>query len=77
MAYAAVKTAVGLAGALPTFYKSFEGLLLGENKSSLFNAATAAENYMSKFTTSSTSEAGQGSLFNYEQIQFMLPKIIT
>lgn len=66
--YAGVRAAIGLSSVMPTFYKSFEGLLLGENQSSATGFATAAEGYMAKYSASSVSDAAQGSFFNYEQM---------
>lgn len=73
--YAGVRTAIGLASVLPTFYKSFEGILIGDNKSSLTDLATSAEGYMAKFAASSTSDEAQGSMFNYEQVTQMVSDI--
>ena len=38
--YGGVRAAVGLASALPTFYKAIEGLLLGDEETSLTKSAT-------------------------------------
>ncbi len=75
--YGAVKAAIGLSSALPTLYKSLEGIILGEETSKLNHVATAAENYMAKFAATSTSDEAQGSLFNYEQISTMVADIFS
>lgn len=75
LAYGGVKAAIGLSSALPTFYKSIEGLILGDDTSKLHNLATAAEGYMSKFSVGSVSDEAQDSLFNYEQIATMVSDI--
>lgn len=75
--YAGVKAALSLAAVMPTFYKSFEGLLLGENTTSATHVATAAEGYMSKFTAKSTSDYAQGSFFNYEQMSSLVASIFS
>jgi hypothetical protein len=46
---------------MPTFYKAFEGLLLGDKETSGTRMATAAENYMAKFTAKSKSDQGSSS----------------
>lgn len=75
--YAGVKAALGLASVMPTFYKSFEGILLGEHESAANKLATAAEGYISKFTTQSFSDEAQGSFFNYEQMSQMVADIFS
>lgn len=75
--YGGIKAAIGLSSALPTLYKSFEGILLGDNVSSLNNLATAAEGYLSKFSASSVSDESQSSLVNYEQIATMTSDIFS
>ena len=75
--YGGVSAAIGLSSVLPTFYKSFEGLLLGENKSGLTDAATAAEGYMAKFKTQSFSDESQGTMFNYEQMGQMVTSVFS
>ena len=70
--YGGVSAAVGLASVLPTFYKSFEGMLLGDTKSGVSDLATAAEGYMAKFKQKSYSDEAQGSMFNYEQLGDMV-----
>ena len=75
--YGGIKAAVTLASVLPTFYKSFEGLIMGDDKTPLTDAATAAEGYMSKFVTSSISEKGQTSAFSGEQMSSMVSSIFS
>jgi len=75
--YAGVKAAVGMASVLPTFYKSFEGMLLGDLPENVGSRATLAENYMAKFNQRSTSDEAQGSMFNYEQVAQMTSDIFS
>lgn len=75
--YGAVRAAVALSSVLPTFYKSFEGMLLGDEETGITQVATAAENYMAKFTTRSVSDAGQKSLFRYEQLASLTSSIFS
>lgn len=75
--YGGVNAALGLASVMPTFYKSIEGLLLGDSKSGLTDVATAAEGYMAKFTASSFSDEAQESMFNYEQMGTMVSQIFS
>ena len=75
--YGGVKAALGLASVMPTFYKSFEGMLLGDQKTSMTTAATAAEGWMAKWSQTSTSDAGSESLFNPEQMGNMVADIFT
>jgi hypothetical protein len=75
--YGGLKAAVSLASVLPTFYKAFEGLLLGDVNTGLTGVATAAEGYMSKFTTRSFSDKGTTSPFNYEQLSQMVGDIFS
>jgi len=63
--YGGVKAAVALASVMPTFYKAFEGILLGDDAPTS-KLATAAENYMAKYTQTSKSDEGSASLFSYE-----------
>lgn len=68
LVYGGVTAAVNLASVMPAFYKSFEGILLGDRVTDSTKVATAAESYLAKFVQSSKSDESQGSLFNYEQI---------
>jgi hypothetical protein len=73
--YGGITAAISLAAVMPTFYKSLEGMLLGEKQSSLNRAATAAEGYLSKYVQTSTSDEAQGSMFNYEQLGGMVAAV--
>ena len=75
--YGGIRAAIALSSVLPTFYKSFEGMLLGDEETGITKAATAAENYMAKFTTQSVSDAGQESLFKYEQLSSLVTSIFS
>ena len=75
--YGGIRAAVALTSVLPTFYKSIEGIILGEKESSLTKSATELENYMAKFTASSVSDEGSQSLFNFEQVGKMTADIFT
>lgn len=66
--YGGVTAAVNLAAVLPTFYKAFEGMLMGDTKTKTSRLATAGEGYLSKFVQTSISDESQDSLFNYEQL---------
>lgn len=59
--YGGTRAALGLISVMPTFYKSLESLLLGDNKSIMTDPVTKAESWLSKFNTKSTSdEAAEG-----------------
>ena len=75
--YGGAKAAITLASVLPTFYKSLEGILLGDNKSSVTDIATAAEGYLAKFTQESTSDEGSKSMFSVEQMSNMVGSIFS
>ena len=75
--YGGIKAAVGLAAVMPTFFKSLDGILENNNTGGIANSFTAAEGYMSKFTTSSISDRGQKSLFTYEQMSQMVGDIFS
>ena len=75
--YGGVRAAVGLASALPTFYKAVEGLLLGDEETSLTKSATALEGWMSKYTASSVSDEASDSMFGFEQMSSMVSDIFT
>lgn len=70
--YAMVRMYMGLASVLPTFYKMGESLFLGDNKTSLFDAATAAEGWLAKYTETSVTDEGSQSFFNIEQLGNMI-----
>ena len=65
--YGALTASVGLASVLPTFYKSVEGLLTGENDSALSKSATQLENWFKKYD-SSKSQAGRSGFWNLESL---------
>lgn len=73
--YAGVRAAVGLASVLPTLYKSFEGILLGDMSTASRDVATAAEGYLAKYNQTSLSDEGQKSMFNYENVAQMTSDI--
>jgi len=75
--YGGVKAAISLATVMPTFYKSLESLLVGDYKTPITDAATAAEGYLAKFANTSISDEGQTSLFNYEQIGQMVGSVFS
>lgn len=75
--YGGVKAAISLATVMPTFYKSLESLLVGDYKTPITDAATAAEGYLAKFVNTSISDEGQTSLFNYEQISQMVSSVFS
>lgn len=75
--YGGVRAAVGMASALPTFYKGFEGMLLGESRSPLNKGLTQVENYLSKFNQTSVSDEGQANMFNFEQVADMVGSIFS
>lgn len=75
--YGAVKAGIGLASVLPTFYKSFESLLLGDADSPMTRTMTAAEGYMAKFAQTSLSEEGAGKTFGAESMANMVSDIFT
>jgi hypothetical protein len=60
---------------MPTFYKAFEGMLIGDNVTEGTKAATAMESYLSKLVNTSISDASQDSLFNYEQLGQMVTSV--
>ena len=75
--YGGIKAALSLASVLPTFYKSFEGILLGDDISDLGVLATSAENYMAKFAAKSVSDDSQDGLFNYEQMSQLVGDVFS
>ena len=74
--YGAFNLTKNLGSALPSFYKSIEGIILGDdssgNETELWKAATKAEGFMAKYNSSSYSDAGTKSMWNYEQIGDMI-----
>ena len=75
--YGSLRAATGLMAALPSFYKSFEGLLVGDNQTALTPAATALEGWLGKYTASSVSDEASSSAFNYEQMASMVSDIFS
>lgn len=75
--YGGVAAAMGLASVLPTFYKSLEGILFGDTKTGVTDIATAAENYIAKFSQQSLSDEAQSSMFNYEQLGQMVTSVFS
>jgi len=75
--YGGIKAAVGMMGALPTLYKSFEGLLIGENKTALTDEASRLEGWMAKFGAASTSDEAAGKLFSAEGMSSMVVDIFS
>ena len=75
--YGGTRAAIGLASVLPTFYKSLEGLLLGDSKSALTDPVSKAEGFMAKFSQQSTSDEGTESMWNFEQMSSMVTSIFS
>lgn len=75
--YGGIKAAIGLASVLPTFYKSFESLLMGDNKSPFSDTVTAAEGWMAKFNQRSLSDEGSESLLGIESMGTMVADIFS
>lgn len=75
--YGGIKAAIGLSAVMPTFYKSLEGMLLGDTPSYSMEMATAAEGYLAKFNQNSISDASQGTFFNYEQMSQMVSSVFS
>ena len=75
--YGGVRAAVSLASVMPTFYKSLEGLLVGDRKTAFTDTATNLEGWMAKFTQTSTSDEGSKSMFGAEQMANMVGDIFT
>ena len=75
--YGGMKAAVGLATVMPTFLKSFEGMLLGDSKQYGDDPITKAENWMYKYRTPSTSDSGSESMWNAEQMAEMVTGIFS
>jgi hypothetical protein len=76
--YGGLSAATGLMSVLPTFYKSIESILTGEDNlkdtSTLFKTATALEGMTNKFNNS-VSDAGKESMFNVEQMGMMVGQV--
>ena len=69
--YAGVKLALGMAELFPTLYKAGEGIFLGDNEGTetdAYKAMIKSEGILSKYSTTSFSDAGQQSLMNFEQL---------
>lgn len=75
--YGAIRAGISLASVLPTFYKSLEGLIMGDTITPLNKTATIFENYMAKFNTDSYSDEAQGSFFNAEQMSGMVGMVFS
>lgn len=75
--YGGIKAAIGLTTVMPTLYKSFEGLLLGDNDTSLTQGATELEGWLSKYTQTSVSDEASQSLFSGEQMVNMVGDIFS
>lgn len=79
--YGGFKMAMGLSSVMPTFYKSLEGLILGDstvgNETDLWKAATKAEGFMAKYNTDSYSDEGSKNMWNYEQLGNMVGSIFS
>ena len=77
--YGGVKMAMGLASVLPTFYKSFEGLLLGDSdgvETTAWKAMNSLEGFMKKYEGSLSDEA-QKSMWNYEQLGTLVSDVFS
>jgi hypothetical protein len=75
--YGSINAAINLSTTMPTFYKSLEGILLGDTNSSLTNGATKLEGWMAKYAQSSISDEGSNSLFSVEQMSSMVSSIFS
>lgn len=69
--YGALTAITGLASVMPTFYKSFESILTGDNPSDLSEGATKLENWFRKFSASK-SRHGQEGFWNLESLAEMV-----
>lgn len=67
LGYGGFVAAINMAAVLPTFYKSIEGLITGDNPSKLSDGATAMENWFRKFKPS-MSHKGQQKFFSLESL---------
>lgn len=75
--YGGTRAAIGLATVMPTFYKSIEGWLLGDNKSILTDPVTKAEGWLAKFNQTSSSDRGSEGFWNFEQMSSMVTDIFS
>lgn len=75
--YGGTRAAISLASVMPTFYKSLESLLLGDNKSVLTDPVTKAESWMAKFNQTSSSDKGAEGFWNFEQMSSMVTDIFS
>ena len=75
--YGGLRAAIGMASSLPTFYKSFESMLLGESVSPLNKTITGLEGYFAKFNQSSISDASQGTMLNIEQLSDIVSSVFS
>ena len=75
--YAGTRAAVSLASVLPTFYKSLEGLLIGDEESIFTDPVTKAEGWLAKFNQSSKSEEASRSFWNLEQMSDMVTSVFS
>lgn len=75
--YGGTRAALGLISVMPTFYKSLESLLLGDNKSIMTDPVTKAEGWLSKFNTKSTSDEAAEGFWNFEQMTQMVTDIFS
>ena len=75
--YGGLRAGISLASVLPTFYKSLEGILLGDTTTRLNDTMNSVEGYMSKFTQSSYSDEAQDSMFSGEQLADMVGSIFS
>lgn len=76
MYYGTFKMSMGLAEALPSLYKSLEGIILGDtdkgNETALWKAASSVQGALAKYSTESQSDKGMNSMWNYEQLAKMV-----
>lgn len=75
--YGGTRAAVGLATVMPTFYKSIESWLLGDNNSSFTDPVSKAEGWLAKFNQSSSSDKGAQGFWNFEQMSSMITDIFS
>ena len=71
-----MRAAVSMASILPTFYKSIESILRGDDVNYGNDPITKAEGWMAKFGTS-TSDAGSEGFWNFEQMTSMVTGIFS
>lgn len=75
--YGGLRAGISLASVLPTFYKSLEGILLGDTTTKLNDTMNSVEGYMSKFVQSSYTDEAQTSMFSGEQLADMVGSIFS